>query len=112
MNEHTPPLTATQKLRFYQKGTFTVGNRLVSEQQRAVQASINRANALTCGHRACQGCGEALGARYAIDAAMRATDGNLIAANATGCLEVFTTPYPRPRGRRRGCIRCSAMPRR
>ncbi len=25
---------------------------------------------------------------------MKATDGNLIAANATGCLEVFSTPYP------------------
>jgi len=86
--------TGTQKLRFYQKGTFTVGNRLVSEAERSVQASIDRSNALTCGHRACQGCGEALGARYAIDAAMRATDGNLIAVNATGCLEVFTTPYP------------------
>src|SRR5262245_47225273 len=83
--------SATQKLRFYQKGTFTVGNRLVSERQRSVQASIDRSNALTCGHRACQGCGEALGARYAIDAAMRATGGQLIAVNATGCLEVFTT---------------------
>src|SRR6185312_10044410 len=31
---------------------------------------------------------------YAIDAAMRASDGQLIAVNATGCLEVFTTPYP------------------
>src|SRR5215475_11305759 len=86
--------SATQKLRFYQQGTFTVGNRLVSERQRSVQASIDRSNALTCGHRACQGCGEALGARYAIDAAMRATGGQLIAVNATGCLEVFTTPYP------------------
>src|SRR5581483_6578078 len=85
---------STQKLKFYQKGTFTVGNRLVSEAERAVQASLDRSNALTCGHRACQGCGEALGARYAIDAAMRATRGNLIAVNATGCLEVFTTPYP------------------
>ncbi len=84
----------TQKLRFYQKGTFTVGNRLVSDAERAVQASIDRSNALTCGHRACQGCGEALGARYAIDAAMRAANGNVIAVNATGCLEVFTTPYP------------------
>ena len=84
----------TQKLRFYQKGTFTVGNRLVSAPERAVQASIDRSNALTCGHRACQGCGEALGARYALDAAMRATGGDLIAVNATGCLEVFTTPYP------------------
>ena len=52
-----------QKLRFYQKGTFTVGNRLISEQERSVQASIDRSNALTCGHRASQGCGEALGAR-------------------------------------------------
>ena len=25
---------------------------------------------------------------------MRATDGQLIAVNATGCLEVFSTPYP------------------
>lgn len=29
-----------------------------------------------------------------VDAAMRATHGRLIAANATGCLEVFSTPYP------------------
>ena len=94
MTEANTTSPATQKLRFYQKGTFTVGNRLVSENERSVQASIDRSNALTCGHRACQGCGEALGARYAIDAAMRATDGQLIAVNATGCLEVFTTPYP------------------
>jgi pyruvate ferredoxin oxidoreductase beta subunit len=94
MNELAPVSAETQKLRFYQKGTFTVGNRLVSAAERAVQASIDRSNALTCGHRACQGCGEALGARYAIDAAMRATGGQLIAVNATGCLEVFTTPYP------------------
>src|SRR5581483_5581442 len=55
---------------------------------------LDRTNGLNCGHRACQGCGEALGARYAIDAAMRATHRQLIAANATGCLEVFSTPYP------------------
>jgi pyruvate ferredoxin oxidoreductase beta subunit len=83
-----------QKLKFYQKGTLTVGNRLVDEAERNVQASRARSNSLTSGHRACQGCGEALGARYAIDAAMRATRGQLIAVNATGCLEVFTTPYP------------------
>jgi len=88
------PGEAVQKLRYYQKGTFTVGNRHVGADERAVQASPERSNALTCGHRACQGCGEALGARYAIDAAMRATDNQLIAVNATGCLEVFTTPYP------------------
>jgi pyruvate ferredoxin oxidoreductase beta subunit len=81
-------------VRFYQTGTFTVGNRLLDDSQRSVQASVERNNSLTCGHRACQGCGEALGARYAIDAAMRATSRQLIAANATGCLEVFSTPYP------------------
>jgi pyruvate ferredoxin oxidoreductase beta subunit len=88
------PGEASQKLKYYQKGTFTVGNRLVEDDERAVQASQERSNALTSGHRACQGCGEALGARYAIDAAMRATGNNLIAVNATGCLEVFTTPFP------------------
>jgi len=81
-------------IKFYQTGTFTVGNRLLAPEQRSVQASSERSNSLTSGHRACQGCGEALGARYVVDAAMRATQGRLIAANATGCLEVFSTPYP------------------
>jgi len=84
----------TQDVKFYQTGTFTVGNRLLDPDQRSVQASVARDNSLTSGHRACQGCGEALGARYAVDAAMRATGGQVIAANATGCLEVFSTPYP------------------
>lgn len=86
--------TTRQRVKFYQTGTLTVGNRLLEEDNRTVQASIDRSNALTCGHRACQGCGEALGARFALDAAMRATNGQLVAVNATGCLEVFTTPYP------------------
>ncbi len=81
-------------IKFYQTGTYTVGNRLLAPEQRSVQASPARSNALDSGHRACQGCGEALGARYAVDAAMRAANGRLIAANATGCLEVFSTPYP------------------
>ena len=84
----------TALIKFYQTGTFTIGNRLLSPEQRSVQSSPERSNSLNSGHRACQGCGEALGARYAVDAAMRATDGQLIAANATGCLEVFSTPYP------------------
>jgi pyruvate ferredoxin oxidoreductase beta subunit len=86
--------TGQQRVKFYQTGTLTVGNRLLDPANRTVQASMNRSNAITCGHRACQGCGEALGARYALDAAMRATKGQLVAVNATGCLEVFTTPYP------------------
>ena len=81
-------------VKFYQTGTFTVGNRLLEEADRSVQSTLERTNSLNSGHRACQGCGEALGARYAIDAAMRAADNRLIAANATGCLEVFSTPYP------------------
>ena len=86
--------SAIQKVKFYQTGTHTVGNRLMDEDGRTVQASMERSNAITSGHRACQGCGEALGARYALDAAMRAAGGKLVAINATGCLEVFTTPYP------------------
>ncbi|MDE3080634.1 MAG: pyruvate ferredoxin oxidoreductase [Paracoccaceae bacterium] len=85
---------AGQKVHFYQTGTHTVGNRLMDAATRTVQSSIDRSNAITSGHRACQGCGEALGARYALDAAMRATGGRMVAVNATGCLEVFTTPYP------------------
>src|SRR5829696_7166785 len=78
----------------YQVGSFAVGNRLLPPEERTAQADALRANAITSGHRACQGCGEALGARYVVDAAMRASAGRLIAANATGCLEVFSTPYP------------------
>ena len=83
-----------QRIKFYQTGSFAVGNRLLAEDQRSVQSTVGRSNALTCGHRACQGCGEALGARYALDAVYRATGGKMIAVNATGCLEVFTTPSP------------------
>jgi pyruvate ferredoxin oxidoreductase beta subunit len=83
-----------QPVKFYQTGTFTVGNRLLAPEERSVQANMRRTNSLNSGHRACQGCGEALGARYAIDAAMDVTRNRLIAANATGCLEVFSTPYP------------------
>ena len=83
-----------QPVKYYQTGTFTVGNRLLPAETRSVQANMRRTNSLNSGHRACQGCGEALGARYAIDAAMEATQRQLVAANATGCLEVFSTPYP------------------
>jgi pyruvate ferredoxin oxidoreductase beta subunit len=81
-------------VKFYQTGTFTAGNRLLSPDQLTVQADTQRTNALTSGHRACRGCGEALGARYALDTAVRASRGKMIVSNATGCLEVFSTPYP------------------
>ena len=73
-----------QPVKFYQTGTFTVGNRLLPDAERSVQANMRRTNSLNSGQRACQGCGEALGARYAIDAAMEATGKRLITANATG----------------------------
>jgi pyruvate ferredoxin oxidoreductase beta subunit len=84
----------TQRLGHHQTGTLTVGNRLLDADRRTVQASPDRPNSLTCGHRACQGCGEALGARHVVDAALRAANGQVIAVNATGCLEVFSTLYP------------------
>lgn len=42
------------------------------------------------GHRACAGCGLALGARLA----MKAVGDNSIATCSTGCLEVTSSPYP------------------
>ncbi len=83
-----------EEIKFYQTGSNTIGNRLLNPSMRAIQAAQDRPNALTSGHRACQGCGEALAARYAIDAACHATGGQIMIANATGCLEVFSTPYP------------------
>jgi pyruvate ferredoxin oxidoreductase beta subunit len=94
MREKPVSHPAEQPLKYYQTGTLTVGNRLVDAERRHVQASIGRGNALTAGHRACQGCGEALGARWALDAALRAAGGKIVVVNATGCLEVFSTPYP------------------
>jgi pyruvate ferredoxin oxidoreductase beta subunit len=85
---------AFQQIKLYQTGTYAVGNRLLDPGQRSVQALPGRTNALTSGHRACRGCGEALGARYVLDAAMRASEGKMVTVNATGCLEVFSTPSP------------------
>ncbi|WP_297571853.1 thiamine pyrophosphate-dependent enzyme [uncultured Actinomyces sp.] len=87
-------IPAREMVKFYQVGSYAVGNRLADKQLRSVQSDPDRYNSLTSGHRACQGCGEALGARYALDTAMRATDKDMVAINATGCLEVFSTPYP------------------
>ncbi|WP_128772223.1 thiamine pyrophosphate-dependent enzyme [Actinomyces oricola] len=85
-----------QRIKFYQVGSFAVGNRLLPEAQ-SIQSRRERANTLTSGHRACQGCGEALGARYVLDAAAAAAEdagGSVVTVNATGCLEVFSSPYP------------------
>ncbi len=42
------------------------------------------------GHRACAGCGPAIAMRHIL----RASGPNVIIAQATGCMEVTTTPYP------------------
>ncbi len=46
---------------------------------------------LDAGHMACPGCGQALGARLVTEA----IGPDAIIANATGCLEVFTSMWPR-----------------
>ena len=81
-------------VKFYQVGSRAVGNRLLDPSLRTVQSDPGRRNALNSGHRACQGCGEALAARYVLDTAVAATGGRLVTVNATGCLEVFSTPFP------------------
>ncbi len=42
------------------------------------------------GHRSCQGCGEALAVRLVLKALGR----NVIIANATGCMEIVSSPLP------------------
>lgn len=47
-------------------------------------------NLMEPGHTGCAGCGQAIGARLVF----KATGPRVIVANATGCLEVYTTRYP------------------
>lgn len=54
------------------------------------KTKIKSDSLLAPGHRACGGCGQAMAAR----AVVNALGPNTIIANATGCLEVTTTPYP------------------
>ena len=53
---------------------------------------VEKKDLFTSGHRACGGCGQALAARLVADASGE----NTIACVATGCLEVFSSPYPDP----------------
>lgn len=59
--------------------TVKVGKREVSEEERFAP-----------GHRACIGCGEALAVRLAC----KALGSNVIIANATGCMEIVSSPLP------------------
>ncbi len=49
-----------------------------------------RYQGISPGHRACLGCGQALAARLVTEA----SGPDIMIANATGCLEIFTTPWP------------------
>lgn len=49
-----------------------------------------RFSAIEAGHRACLGCGQALAVRLVTES----TGPDIVVANATGCLEIFTTPWP------------------
>ncbi len=49
-----------------------------------------RFSAIEAGHRACLGCGQAIAARLVTEAA----GPDIMIANATGCLQIFTTPWP------------------
>lgn len=66
----------------------------MTEEQRVSIESLRRRQprftGLAPGHRACQGCGQALAARLVTEA----TGPDVAVANATGCLEVFTTAWP------------------
>lgn len=84
----------TVRIPFLQTGTLAVGGRLLDDDERSVQSRATRPSSLTKGHRACQGCAEALAARWVLDTAVDAAGGKLVVANATGCLEVFSTLYP------------------
>jgi pyruvate ferredoxin oxidoreductase beta subunit len=87
-------MSVKENIEFAQTGNLTAGNRLQDIGVCAIQSKQDRANALDSGHRACQGCGEALGARMAIDKVMELSNNKVHVVNATGCLEVFTTPFP------------------
>jgi len=57
---------------------------------KTISKSITPKTLLSSGHRACAGCGQLIAARAVADALGQ----NIIIANATGCLEVTTSPYP------------------
>jgi len=44
----------------------------------------------SAGHRACQGCGETVALRQILKSVGR----NVILANATGCSEIISSPFP------------------
>ncbi len=65
---------------------------MIQEEKNIDIDKVEKKNLLASGHRACGGCGQALAARLVADASGE----NTVACVATGCLEVFSSPYPDP----------------
>jgi pyruvate ferredoxin oxidoreductase beta subunit len=62
----------------------------IETTEKITASTIPAYEALSPGHRACQGCGEVLAMRIA----MKALGKNTVVVSATGCMEVITSPYP------------------
>ena len=81
-------------IKFYQTGTFTVGNRLLPRTSARCRPTCSART------RSIPGTARARAAAKRSARATRSTrrcarrSNQLIAVNATGCLEVFSTPYP------------------
>lgn len=68
----------------------TFKNGIVQNFDLFVPKLVDREEYFCSGHRACQGCGEALAIRLMCKALGKET----VIANATGCMEVISTLYP------------------
>ena len=51
---------------------------------------MNQAEYFAQGHRACQGCAEALAVRHVL----KALGDDIVIGNATGCMEIVSSPLP------------------
>ncbi len=62
----------------------------LSAYEKITAKNIPTEKMVSSGHRACQGCVEIL----ALGMAMKAAGPDVIVCNATGCMEIVTSPYP------------------
>ena len=84
----------TTSVKLYQVGTFAAGNRLLDRAERTVQCRAGPRQLDHLGPPCLSGLRRGARGPVVLDAAMRATGGRLVTVNATGCLEVFSTPFP------------------
>ena len=90
-----PTMTHDQPVKFYQTGTFTVGNRLLGRSSARCRPTCERTQLAQLRAIARARAAARRSARATRSTPRCARRGNqLIAVNATGCLEVFSTPYP------------------